>query len=267
MQPDKTTNDASCKSLRNISLIHLNVRSIKNRVNYVQAREMVVENNRDIFAVSETWLNSTVNNADVKTPAYSLFRLDRYYKRGGGVCVCAYVRETLKVTVPREVSHTSDKGFQQLCLRLQHKKLKSLLLCVVYRPPDCGITCLDNDLTSSLVEALFYDKDIFIIGDLNCDLLSEKPESKALNNFCTMFNLSQMISKPTRVTSDSSSLLDVILTTNPHQVIQTTIQVNSISDHFTISALLRLKAPKPHRSRILIRAYKNYGSEKFSEDI
>ena len=82
-----------------------------------------------------------------------------------------------------------------------------------------------------------------------------------------MFNLSQMISKPTRVTRDSSSLLDVILTTNPHQVIQTTIKVNSISDHSTISALLRLKAPKPHRSRILIRAYKNYGSEKFSEDI
>ena len=118
------------------------------------------------------------------------------------------------------------------------------------------------------MEALLYDKDILIIiGDLNCDLLSEKPESKALNDFCTMFNLSQMISKPTRVTRDSSSLLDVILTTNPHQVIQTTILQNSISDHFTISALLRLKAPKPHRSRILTRTYKNYDSEKFSEDI
>ena len=206
-----------------------------------------------------------MNNADVKIPGYNLFRLDRYYKRGGGVC--AYVRETLKVTVLREVSHTSDEGFQQLWLRLQHEKLKSFLLGVVYRPPDCGITCLDNDLTPSIVEALLYDKDIFIIGDLNCDLHSEKSESKALNDFCTMFNLSQIISKPTRVTRDSSSLLDVILTTNPHQVIQTTILENSISDHFTISALLRLKAPKPHRSRILTRTYKNYDSEKFSEDI
>ena len=69
---------------------------------------MVVENNWDIFAVSETWLNSTVNNADVKIPGYNLFRLDRYYKRGGGVC--AYVRERLKVTVLRELSHTSDEG-------------------------------------------------------------------------------------------------------------------------------------------------------------
>ena len=259
--------DISCKYLRNISLTHLNIRSMKNRVNYVQAREMVVENNLDIFAVSETWLNSTVNNADVKIPGYNLFRLDRRYKRGGGVC--AYVRETLKVTVLRELSHTSHEVFQQLSLRLQHEKLKLFLLGVVYRPPDCGITCLDNDLIPSIVEALLYDKDIFIIGDLNCDLLSEKPESKgkALNDFCTMFNLSQMISKPTRVTRDSSSLLDVILTTNPHQVIQTTILENSISDHFTISALLRLKAPKPHRSRILIRTSKNYDSEKFSEDI
>ena len=82
-----------------------------------------------------------------------------------------------------------------------------------------------------------------------------------------MFNLSQIISKPTRVTRDLSSLLDVILRTNPHQFIQTTILENSISDHFTISTLLPLKAPKPHRSRILTRTYENYDSEKFSEDI
>ena len=90
------------------------------------------------------------------------------------------------------------------------------------------------------MEALLYDKDVFIIGDFNCDLLSEKPESKALNDFCTTFNLSQMISKPTRVTRDTSTLLDVILTTNPHQVIQTTILENSISDHLTMSALKHL---------------------------
>ena len=28
----------------------------------------------------------------------------------------------------------------------EHKKLKSILLCVTYRPPDCPVTCFVDDL-------------------------------------------------------------------------------------------------------------------------
>ena len=192
VQPDLTTMDIPGKSLRNVSLSHLNVRSIKNRANYVQIKELVVGSNWDIFTASETWLNSTVSNAEVKIPGYNLFRLDRYYKRGGGVC--AYIRDNLKPTQLKELSFTSESGFQQLWLRVQHEKLKSFLLCVAYRPPDCEIASLDKDLTPSIVDACLYGKEIIITGDLNCDLLSEKPESKALRDLCATFNQSQMIS-------------------------------------------------------------------------
>ena len=76
-----------------------------------------------------------------------------------------------------------------------------------------------------------------------------------------------MISKPTRVTMESASLLDVILTTNPHQVKRVTVLENSISDHFTVIALLRLKAPKPRPFQIRTRTYKGYDNKKFCEDI
>ena len=195
VRPDLTARNAACKSLRNVSLAHLNVRSM----NFIQVSELVAENDWDIFTASETWLNSTVNNADVNISGYKLFRGDRRHKRGGGVC--AYIRDNLKGKEVTDLSSTSENGFQQLWVRIQHIKLKSFLLCVVYHPPDCEITCLEEYLTPSIIEALLYGKDIIIMGDLNCDLLSNKPESQVLKDLCTMLNLSQIISKPTRVTN------------------------------------------------------------------
>ena len=43
---------------------------------------MIHEENYDIFAVSQSWLNSTVRNAEVEITGYRLSRLDRLGKSG-----------------------------------------------------------------------------------------------------------------------------------------------------------------------------------------
>ena len=47
-----------------------------------------------VLAISESWLNSKVRNAEVETDGYKLFRLDRVHKPGEGVC--GYVRTDMK---------------------------------------------------------------------------------------------------------------------------------------------------------------------------
>ncbi len=69
--------------------------------------------------------------------------------------------------------------------------------------------------------ALTLGKEIIIVGDLNCDVL--KPDSSsaiALLNFCASVNLTQLIKEPTRarVTENSTSLIDVIMTSNVNLV-------------------------------------------------
>ena len=60
-------------------------------------------------------------------------------------------------------------------------------------------------------------------------------------SFCESFNLSQLIASPTRVTDSSSSLIDVILTSQAKQIIKAGLIDCSISDHDIIFADLRLK--------------------------
>ena len=115
-----------------LQIAHLNVRSVKERNHLIQLRELMREKNYDVLAISESWLNSTTTNAEVEIAGYKITRLDRTKKVGGGVCV--YTRSSLKVKRLKEMSVTSETELQQLWVQIQQEKLRSIVLCVAYRP-------------------------------------------------------------------------------------------------------------------------------------
>ena len=159
-----------------------------------------MERDFDILTISETWFNSSVTNSVVEIPGYKVFRLDRLGKAGAGVC--AHVKSTLKVKVLKDLTEISESGLHQLWIQVQNKKLRSLLVCIVYRPPEIGTACLENELLPKYIEALSRNKDIVLTGDLNCDLLSNNPRGEALLSFCATVNATQLIDKPTHVTEN-----------------------------------------------------------------
>ena len=228
----------------------MNVRSLKNRTNLIQTAEFAHQYDIAILTISETWLNSSVTNREVDIPGYRLHRLDRKFKKGGGVCV--YIRNSLKAKLLKSLSQINESGFHQLWLTVQHTKLKSIIVCAAYRPPDCQPTCFVNDLTPTLTSALAVGKEIFSAGDLNCNMLLDCLESAKLRDFCNTFNLTQLISQPTRVTAHSSTLLDVILTTNNDLVSKSDVICTDISDHYPD----KLKTDKPKMNKVSTRSFK-----------
>ena len=62
----------------------------------------------DILSLSETWFNSTVSNVSIEIEGYKVFTLDRTGKPGGGVC--AYIKNTLKARVIKDLSGISESG-------------------------------------------------------------------------------------------------------------------------------------------------------------
>ena len=68
------------------SLGHLNVRSLNIREKFEEISYLIKENNFDIFAVSETWLNEHISSECFSIPGYNqIIRLDREGRQGGGV--------------------------------------------------------------------------------------------------------------------------------------------------------------------------------------
>jgi hypothetical protein len=194
--------------------------------------------------MSETWLNSTATNGEIAIDDYKIYRLDRLHKKGGGVC--AFVKKVIKVTILNELTYTSESNFQQLWIKLQNKKMKTMIICLTYRPPDCPLNCIQDDFRQNHVRALSMNKPIFILGDLNCDLLKDCPEKRAITELCNDLDLKRIVKEPTRITDTSQSLIEVILVSTEAVVLESGVLDSAISDHFLIYVSTKLKVPKTY---------------------
>ena len=123
-----------------LKIVHLNAQSVKYQHHFIKIKEMV-EKSLKSYPCLETWFNSTVSNVSNEIECYKVFRLDRNGKPGGGVC--AYIKNTLKACVIKDLSGISESGLHQLWVQVQNKSVRSILVCIVYRQ-EIGLDCLET---------------------------------------------------------------------------------------------------------------------------
>ena len=111
------------------------------------------------------------------------------------------------------------------------------------------------------------NKPIFILGDLNCNLLKESPEKRVITELCDDVNLKQIIKDPTRITDTSQSLIDIILVSTEAAILESGVLHSTISDHFPIYVITKLKVPKIPPTYITVRSYRKYDPTVFSTDL
>ena len=219
-----------------------------------------------VFSISDSWLDTTVSGLEIEIPGYNIYRVDRSNKAAGGVSAYVASKYNYRTEMLTDISNISNNGFHQLWLKMQVRNLKSIIICTVYRPLDTTLTCLEDDLTATLIYA---NKPMYIMGNLNCNPLNaECTETKSLTSFCKSFNLSKLIASPTRVTDSSSSLIDVIVTSQSKQVIKAGVIDCLISDHdIDVLADLCLKASQPKMTYVKTRSFKNHYPDAFQYDM
>ena len=103
-----------------------------------------------------------------------------------------------------------------------------------------------------------------ILGDLNFDLLKKEDTFyiKKYKEFCQMYGLKQVINQPTRITENSATLLDHILTNSKDRLSQYGIINTGLSDHQLIYCTRKIIREKFYEHRDLkIRSLKNYSQE------
>ena len=193
----------------NITVAHLNVRSMVSREKFYLVKQTIVHHNYDIFVISESWLDRSTTNNNIQIPGYVILRQDRGpHKSGGGMVV--YMRNCFKASIIDNLSTTTDTNSQQLWLKVKCRKTKSFVLCAAYRPGSVSMSRFLDDFSASFMDSLLLGMEVLITGDLNADVLpgSSCLESRALMDLCNSFNLSQLVTKPTRTTDTSKTLID-----------------------------------------------------------
>lgn len=110
----------------------------------------------------------------------------------------------------------SSLDLELLSLSIKLSDHRTYYICIVYRPPTGNYNVALNKLTD-VVSGIRTSRDrhTIIIGvDLNIDLSrpESSPQVKALNSFCREMSRKCVINSPTRFSTVSSSIIDVILT-------------------------------------------------------
>lgn len=114
---------------------------------------------------------------------------------------------------------------------------KPVIITLIYRPPDSKIEFMDI-LNEYLTKLDTLDKELIVLGDLNCDLSQEKLDchSKRLVDLFNVNQLTQIIMEPTRITKDHESLVDIIATNRPDKIVKSGALHIGISDHSLVYA-------------------------------
>ena len=161
-------------------------------------------------------------------------------------------------------------------------KTKPILVNILYRPPDKNDFAINFEKTFTGCDTL-ENQECYLLGDFNINLLhngknlfgkkeyTSKMKSlpfliKEYLDFGYSYSLEQLISVPTRITENTATLIDHVLTNSPHKIIQSGVIEMSLSDHELIYCTRKITKLKSNKHNELnTRTMKNYTAENFIE--
>ena len=131
---------------------------------------------------------------------------------------------------------------------------------IFYRPPDQNdfLEIISHDFSKLSTDK----KEIYILGDININTVINGKSifgkvknigisafqipsiAKQYYEFCSMLSLKQLIESPTRITCNSSTIIDHILTNSCEKIVNSGVIDLSLSDHQIIFCTRKLMRQK-----------------------
>ena len=215
------------------SFIHINARSLWK--NYDDVHDLIhntLDSKISIAAITETWINENTPLNMLKLENYNFVQTSRIGKRGGGVGF--YIRKDVQFKVRTDLNHNYG-SFESLFIEALFSD-RNVVVGVIYRPPNSSLVTFLNDM-SNLVSIINQSKKTCVfLGDFNIDILQYDSNSNGTSFVDAMFSDSFMplITKRTRITDSSSTLIDNIYCNNVNIFTFSGILVSDVSDHFPV---------------------------------
>ena len=146
-----------------------------------------------------------------------------------------------------------------------------LMVTGVYKPPSLKFSKWKEELYKLLEHATSACEDILVLGDLNCDILrpfDNGGEHGHLLDMCDIFSLNCLISEPTRLTTTSQTLIDVLLTNKRRRFLTSGTLEPHISGQRLIYTVKR--SSDRHKKSLMdnnCQKLQDYDKEKFLSDL
>ena len=124
------------------------------------------------------------------------------------------------------------------CLFVEAFIVKKVLIGIIYRPPDTPISMFNEHLKTVIDSIKCSNIPCYLLGDFNINLLNQSSH-QATSDFLDILYFGgfiPLISRPTRITENSATLIDHIYTNSYHvnTAMYQGVLVTDITDHYPV---------------------------------
>ena len=226
--PSKTTD---------LLVLQLNIRGAQSKVNELQ---YLIDNNPckkvpDVLLLCETW--QTPSTPSINIPGYTTFSHPRAHKKGGGVAILVSSKLSCKFRADLNSAQNSNKNTKphtEFCFIEIKTPRKEMIIGSMYRPPNVDPRDFLKDYETLINKIKVENKELILGTDHNLDLLKSHThwQTSAFVEMNLDHGIFPTITRPTRLTHTSASLIDNILVTETLlSKAESRILIENISDH------------------------------------
>lgn len=248
-----------------MTIASLNINGLRGHFNEVQIllRDLGIH----ILALNEIKIDK---NYPRELTGISGFQQERLERNGDGGGVSMYIRDSIKYKIRNDIP---INDLELICIEIEPPKSKPFFVLAWYRPPNSTVDSF-NKLESIFSFLDKENKEIIFLGDTNCDFSEKAPNQPSDNNakhmsdLYELFSLKQLIEEPTRVTLDTSTIIDHVATTCIRNIVKSGVHKVSLSDHYMVFCVRKYNgAVEKGHKMIKTRKMKHFNEEAFLTDV
>jgi hypothetical protein len=217
-------------------VLHLNIQGLNAKFEDFKcllSQLMDVHIHLDAILLCETFLNDQ-NAYLYAIPGYTFMYHNRQTMTKGGVAM--YIRNTIKFKLREDLGCFYEGEFESICIETCGGKETSSIIGEIYRIPNTNAQESLQRYETVLNQLNKCNKQVIIGTDQNFDYLKIDTDKITGNLFDTFLasDLILTITKPTRVTQNSATLIDNIYVKNINPSLHSGIICTNVSDHFPV---------------------------------
>ena len=217
-----------------LSILHLNIRSLKNKMHYDNFIHLLTLLNHpfDVIVLTETWIDHEVEKDLVQIPTYNS---EHYIRDGRGGGIAVYIHRNCRYKCKQAVS---VEECESLWIELESNNSGGkILLGAIYRPPNSSINTFIDSLNDTLSELIRENSKVIIIGDMNIDI--SITSGATYNDTLNALGFKSCIRVATRTSETTNTIIDHIYTNISDTFVESGCISTDISDHNATYAVLQ----------------------------
>ena len=224
---------------KQLSMFCINCRSIN--ANWEALNELIynMSNERfhfDIIGLTEIFKLNDGFNYSI-TGYHDILSNTRHDSDDGHGGVGIYINENMSFLKRDDLTIFIPHVIESLFVEVKINSEKSIIVGVIYRPntqPHADMDLFADKLSEITSKISNENKESYIMGDFNIDLLKFQTHGKTNDFIESMISKGYLplITKPTRITTYSATLIDHIYSNATSQNYDSGIIISDVADHF-----------------------------------